>query len=296
VDATRVFVHFTDREGEIKFQDDHVISVPSAKWKKGQVILDGPRTVSVPEKASGLFEVRVGMLHGSQRLALTGRDDGEHRYRVGVVRVSDKGVSFQPRPQTPELLDTSCFARSDGGWGEAVAATGSRPCVTDVFIRNTYEVLSPINQLTAMLPMTSHRFLTTPALVASNQCHALEETIFGDNAMRIVINGSGKDVQVDGESLPPFGFIARSPTLLAFHANTWSGVKYPKPAMFVIRSFDERPIETALGVRIFHAFGDPRVRFPNLHRRGYTPAGKKISSKDGVFDLTVKSEETLEFR
>ena len=32
--------------------------------------------------------------------------------------------------------------------------------LTDGFIKNTYEVLSPLNRLTALMPMTDHRFLT----------------------------------------------------------------------------------------------------------------------------------------
>jgi hypothetical protein len=66
--------------------------------------------------------------------------------------------------------------------------------------------------------------------------------------------------------------------------------------MFTISSLDERAINEAIQIRIFHAFGEPRVRFANLHRRGYTSDGKKVSSKNGVFDLVVKAEETLEFR
>jgi hypothetical protein len=283
--VTWTFVHFTDSEGVIKFQDDHALPVPSAKWKKGAVILDGPRTVKVPEDLSGVFDVRVGLLADHERLALLGRDDRERRYMVGKMRISEKGISFHPTPQEPEVLDTACFARSDGGWGDAQA---TKPCLTDIFIKNTYEVLSPINVLTAMLPMMSHRYLTSDRRV--------EETIFGDNFMRIVVNGSAKNFVVDGESLPPFGFIVKAPTFMAFHANSWNGVKYPKPAMFTISSLDERAINEAIQIRIFHAFGEPRVRFANLHRRGYTSDGKKVSSKNGVFDLVVKAEETLEFR
>lgn len=285
VDVKRVFVHFTDADGNIKFQDDHELPVSTGKWKKGDVILVGPRTVNVPEKLTGIFDIRVGLLSNSERLTLAGQPDRERRYKVGVLVLTSRGISFRPFVQEPRLLDTACFARCDGGWSEAQTP---RLCRTDVFIRNTYEVLSPLNELTAMLPMTSHRFLTPDRLV--------EETVFGNNEVRVVINGSAHDVVIDGESLPPYGFIVKSPTFTAFHAKTWNGVKYPKSAMFTIRSLDNRALNEAIRLRIFHAFGEPRIRFANLHRRAYTDSGQKITSTDGMFEMTVPAEVRLEFR
>jgi len=60
--------------------------------------------------------------------------------------------------------------------------------------------------------------------------------------------------------LPPFGFVVDSATFRVFHATQWGGVSYGQPAMFTIRSLDGQPIEKSLRTRIYHAFGDPRLR------------------------------------
>jgi hypothetical protein len=61
--------------------------------------------------------------------------------------------------------------------------------------------------------------------------------------------------------LPQWGFVIESPTLVAFYARSYGGVKYAEPALFVIRSLDGKPLSSSRQVRIYHGFGDNRVEF-----------------------------------
>ncbi|HEX7434448.1 MAG TPA: DUF5696 domain-containing protein, partial [Anaerolineaceae bacterium] len=63
--------------------------------------------------------------------------------------------NFAPQPSTSTVAgtDRGMFVRGDRGWTE-----GLHP--TDRFIKNTHEILGPLNALTAQLPVTEHRFLT----------------------------------------------------------------------------------------------------------------------------------------
>ena len=89
VDAYRVFVHFTDNSGAIKFQNDYEPSPSLPAWKPGEV-LQGPFTVTVPDGLTGTFNIRVGIFKpgSEERALLQGRDDGNRSYYVGKLRVS----------------------------------------------------------------------------------------------------------------------------------------------------------------------------------------------------------------
>jgi hypothetical protein len=86
----------------------------------------------------------------------------------------------------------------------------------------------------------------------------VERSRFGGDVEIIVNYGPGA-YQAGGVELPQYGFLVRSPTLWAFHATRFGGVEYDPPAMFVLESRDGRPITDSAKVRIYHAFGDPRV-------------------------------------
>ena len=123
---------------------------------------------------------------------------------------------------------------------------------TDRFIKNTYEVLSPLGRATALLQMTDHRFVTADRKV--------ESTRFGD-ATNITVNYGESDYATPHAVLPQWGFLIESPTLVAFYARSFGSLKYAEPALFVIRSLDGKPLASSRQVRIFHAFGDNRVEF-----------------------------------
>jgi len=160
---------------------------------------------------------------------------GDHHYWTG----SDPGSD--PAPQQRNL-DRS----------RMVFARGGRFNLTDQFIKNTYEVLSPLCRDTALLPMTDHRFVTADRKV--------ESTRFG-NDTNITVNYGEADYATPHAVLPQWGFLIESPALVAFYARSYGGLQYAEPALFVIRSLDGKPLATSHQVRIYHGFGDSRVEF-----------------------------------
>jgi hypothetical protein len=154
--------------------------------------------------------------------------------------------------------DTSCFIRADGGWAEGL-------CLTDRFIKNTHEILSPLNEITSETTVTRHEFVTPD--------YRVERVVFGENVEVVVNKASGEFGETRGYEdyvcasemggevvLPPFGFLIESPTFVAFHALSWGGMKYASPVLFTIRSLDGRPISESRKVRVFHGFGEQELR------------------------------------
>ena len=60
--------------------------------------------------------------------------------------------------------------------------------------------------------------------------------------------------------LPPGGFLIEAPTFVAFHALNWNGLAYSDAPLFTLRSADGQPLALSRSVRVFHGFGDSRVR------------------------------------
>ncbi len=161
-------------------------------------------------------------------------------------------------PALPSSMDAAFFIRADNGW-----AAGMH--LTDRFIKNTYEVLAPLNELTARSQMSRHEFLSAD--------RKIERTVFGEgrDAMRIVINGSDADYSCESEMggkvvLPPYGFLAESRTFAAFHARNWAGIKYDSPTMFTLRSLDNRALSRSRQVRVYHATGNAEIRLGGATR------------------------------
>ena len=55
-------------------------------------------------------------------------------------------------------------------------------------------------------------------------------------------------------------FLIEAGTFTAFHARSWGGVKYDDPALFTLRSLDGKPVGKSRKLKVFHAFGDSRLR------------------------------------
>jgi hypothetical protein len=244
----RVFVHFTDEKGGIKFQNDHTPQPPTSSWSAG-VMKQGPFTVRVPDRLQGTFDIRVGLWNpdGGARARLQGGDDGERRYTVGQIVVAGDRIEFRPSAvRSGPRRDL--FVRAEGGWAE-----GMNPW--DRFIKNTYEILSPLHALTAETPLADHDFLTPDRKV--------QRSVFG--AVRVIVNAGAEDYRVTSKSggevlLPPYGFLVDAPTFTAFHARSWGGLAYDDPPLFTLRSLDGEPLSRSRRIRIFHAFGEDRVR------------------------------------
>ena len=257
-----VFVHFTDASGKILFQNDHDPKPPVSAWAPGTVE-DGPFGITVPGGLEGTFDIRVGFYRKPSlgRGTLDAEDDGEGRYLVGRVKVVGDDVEFQPvAPKAAGAVGRAdLFVRADGGWAE-----GMHP--VDRFVKNTYEVLSPLNEITSRVPMTAHAFLSADRKV--------RRTVFGEgkDAVSVVVNASAAEYahksRANGDvRLPPYGFLVEGPTFLGFCATACGGVDYGAPALFTLRSLDGKPLGESKKVRVYHGFGDPRVRVCGAERK-----------------------------
>ena len=257
-----IFVHFTDSSGQIKFQDDHTPKLPTSVWPADRV-LDGPFTVTVPQALTGTFDIRIGMFEAQadRRILLQGRKDRDRRCIVGQLKINGEKVEFiapaTPNPDGPSL-NAAMYVRADNGW-----AAGMHP--VDRYVKNTYEILSPLHEITAQMQMTNHHALTPDRKV--------RQTLFGDGAsiVNVIANGSGSNYRTPFRGsdviLPPNGFLIESPTFVAFCATQWNGIAYDTPTCFTLRSLDGKPLEQSEKVRIFHAFGDPRIKFGNSEQK-----------------------------
>src|ERR1019366_6173756 len=103
----------------------------------------------------------------------------------------------------------------DNGWTQ-----GFHPM--DRFLKNTHEVLSPLNQITARMPMTKHEFL--------GDDRKAQRRVFGEGktAVEVVVNLGDTPLpwrsKAGGDlDLPPYGFVVEGPAFAAFHAMAWAG-------------------------------------------------------------------------
>ncbi len=238
-----IFVHFTNpaasRAEDIALQNDHAPSIPTSQWKAGEVVEDGPYTVDIPADFSGQLRIQLGMLLAGERVLLTVPTRQRQRYTVGTLAVTDTSVESQ---LVPDEMSNELWSRGDDGWGAEL-------CRTDRVIKNVFEVLSPLNQITAELPLDEHRFLTPDRLV--------QQTQFGDVTITVAYE---KSAQLGDNTVPPYGFIVESPQFVAFCATRYNGVDFTSPTLFTARSLDDKPLRESGQVRIFHGFGDQRLR------------------------------------
>jgi len=238
----QVFVHFTHaaatRPESIAYQGDHTPPVPTSQWKPGTVVEDGPFTLEVPPEFDGPAEIQLGMLQDGQRVQLSDVASNGSRYHVGTLNVGPDGIALAPAEAPPAR---ELWTRGDGGWGANL-------CPTDRMIKNTWEVLSPLNTVTAERPLASHEFLTAD--------RRLQRTRFGDVTITV---GYEQPARIGDNAVPPYGFIVESPTFVAFCATRYNGIEYNPPALFTARSLDGKPIAESSQVRIYHGFGSPRI-------------------------------------
>jgi hypothetical protein len=148
--------------------------------------------------------------------------------------------------------DEALFIRADNGW-----AADLHPL--DRFIKNTYEILSPLNELTAQMQMSRHEFLTTD--------RKAQRTVFGvgRDSVEVTVNAGTAPYtcpsKLGGQVvLPHHGFLVESPTFVAFYAAGWRGLNYAEPPLFTLRSLDKQPIAGSRRVRVYHGFGAKQIK------------------------------------
>jgi hypothetical protein len=151
-----------------------------------------------------------------------------------------------PFPEGP--YDPAAFTRAHNGWAEGL-------CLWDRFIKNTHEVLGPLNALTAETLIERYAFL--------DEARLIRETTFR-NGVRAVVNGSEAVFTASsplGERvrLPPYGFLVEAGTFAAFHALSWGGRAYHRPVLFTLTSLDGKPLAESGRVRVYHGFGDAQL-------------------------------------
>jgi hypothetical protein len=103
----RVFVHVVDADGEQIWDDDHNPPIPTTQWQPGQTV-EYSRTLFVPVfpyVGDATLQVGLHSLKDQQRLTLAGDDAGQHSYRV---------AHMQLLPQTDNL-----FTVFKDGWHPA---------------------------------------------------------------------------------------------------------------------------------------------------------------------------------
>ncbi|MGH7968127.1 MAG: DUF6259 domain-containing protein, partial [Limisphaerales bacterium] len=154
--------------------------------------------------------------------------------------------------------DPALFTRADNGWA------AGRPLI-DRFIKNTCEILCPLNEMTARMQMTQHEFLTPDRKV--------QHTLFvkGADHVDVVVNAGNTNFVWNSKLggsvvLPPYGFVAESPTFVAFHALSWNGLEYDSAPLFTLRTLDKKPFTTSREIRVYHAFGNEQIRIGNATR------------------------------
>jgi hypothetical protein len=167
----------------------------------------------------------------------------------------------------PAANDPALFTRADGGWADGMHRV-------DRFIKNTCEVLCPLNEMTARLPMSGYEFPTPDRKVW--------RTVFGEGTgvVEVVVNsGTGAYLcssKLGGQvELPPGGFLVEAPRFVAFVASSWAGKRYDSSPLFTLRSLDGQPLSKSHRVRAYHGFGDNQIGL------GKTP---RVVEKELVFD------------
>lgn len=243
----RIFAHF-GTDNKILFQDDHAAVPPTSQWRSGQTITFGPHTVTVPssvrEKAVNVYIGLFSLNDAATRAPLAG-GDGQNRILAGRLVLTPE-IRFEPGGAGGTGPARDAFVRSDG-WSE-----GLHP--TDVFIKNTHELLGPLHAATAHQRLARLEFLTPD--------RAVRRAVYGSaaDAVTVVANFGVTDATIETKLggavvLPPWGVVVEAPRFAAFYARRWGGQDYPDGALFTLQSLDDQSLASSRQVRIFHGFG-----------------------------------------
>ncbi len=161
----------------------------------------------------------------------------DHLYWQSAPKESQRNASSE----------RACYTRSDNGW-----AQGMHP--TDVFVKNTHEVLGPLHELTAYSRLMAFGYLTEDRNV--------RQATYGEGsqAVKIIVNFGPTPAEINSDTggrtiLPPWGFLVEAPRFIAFHARSWNGQGYGNGALFTLRPTDNKDLKDSASIRVFHAFG-----------------------------------------
>ena len=134
------YVHFL-RSGatpdkEIAFQNDHPTPKPTSTWRAGEVVVDGPYDITIPEEGIEAYPIAVG-LYKRLRVPLKRADSDGYRVIVGTLHIKREGgvvtdvrvTDTESKPPVTDALhaDFSAHLNAAGTWIEfgAIATDGS---------------------------------------------------------------------------------------------------------------------------------------------------------------------------
>jgi hypothetical protein len=124
----------TDAEG-INFQQDHGLPKPTSQWRKGDVVVDGPYELSIPDTHAS-YDLVMGM-HRGARVRLKGAQSGGDRVLVArltlqrqegkVANISVEKITLANRPSVASEVDFTARLNPPGTWIDfgKVATDGS---------------------------------------------------------------------------------------------------------------------------------------------------------------------------
>lgn len=179
--------------------------------------------------------------HASMGRALYYHSFGKHLYWQ-----DEAGLPEQPAAET--AADPALYTRAQGGWAEGMH-------IWDRFLKNTHEILSPLNKRTSRAYIERCEFL--------DPARRVRRTTFS-NGVTVTVNGGRGDWQMGSDlggrvTLPPFGLLADAGDFAAAVVTAWGGQEYGGPALFTFTSLDGAPLAESRQVRVFHGFGGSRV-------------------------------------
>ena len=226
----RVFAHVVDADEERMWDDDHNPPTPTSTWKPGQTI-EYTRTIFVPVfPYVGEATIRLGLhsLKDQKRLALNGENIGQRAYKV---------ARLQLLPQTENL-----FTVFKDGWHPAEVAQVNATVEWQWTKREaTLAFKNPKKDAVFYLEMDS----------PSAQLH-------GDQQVQIVLGGQA----IDQFTLQPADRLLRRVALPAAGIGTadMGELQIVVDKTFIPAQVSGGTSKDAreLGVRVFHAFVDPR--------------------------------------
>jgi len=226
----RVMVHVVDSDEEMIFNFDHNPPTPTSQWKPGQTI-EYTRTEFIPVfPYVGEASIQVGLYstQNQKRLTLTGEDAGQHAYKV---------ARLQLQPQTENV-----YTVFKEGWHPAEQA------------EHNATVEWQWTKKDAVLSFKNPRKDCVLYLDLDNPGSVFKET------QRVTITLGSK--VIDEFDIPPGRELLRTPHLPAtdLGSDEMSELHLAVDKTFVPSllpaSNSRDPRE--LGVRVFHAYIDPR--------------------------------------
>jgi hypothetical protein len=226
----RVFVHVVDTDEETLWFDDHFPSVPTSQWKPGQTV-EYTRTVFVPVVPYvGDATILVGLhsMKDQKRVAMSGDDAGQHAYRT---------THLQLLPQTDNL-----FTVFKDGWHPAELASQDPPLEWQWTKKEaTLAFKNPKKDSTLLLDLDSP-----------------QKALHGEQQVQVVMGGQ----VLDQFTLVPEDRVLKK---IKLPAAQLGAADMAELQLIVDKTFVPSVVTAGvskdprvLGVRVFHAFVDPR--------------------------------------